>query len=434
MEHSYQRWPFLPPTMRTPEQNQQWWEHCFLPVLPVVNFAQAVGSTAVTSLPGNGGTTALAYTARQVGSQALTVWYAAHNWPHAPRARVPAQGHVSQIMALVAAEIVEILQAELERYEPLQNSVIQQEFLCWLVEKYLGRRSLVRLAHRLQQAGQVSLTVPNQFTELYASDVNEADVWGQISETADLVQTLGFDRIILLIDLNQRELFDYLADVLGLFSQLDLLEHPGWLVRAALPHADVTRQQVLPAVSGRLYPIRLEYTSEEIQTLVSRHLQAATDGRVSKLDVMADTAVLSRAQTEIQTLYGGDTLAGWLAWAETLLHLQTKTGRAGADVETAVFTYYHRHIPLRLDENKQGLWRGPQYIALEHQPYLVMKKLFELRGNPAPKALNDLAGSVANLNTIANRLRQKVEPLKGKSNVYLHNRRDQGYWLENALF
>ncbi|HUM71536.1 MAG TPA: hypothetical protein PLK31_22140, partial [Chloroflexota bacterium] len=98
-----------------------------------------------------------------------------------------------------------------------------------------------------------------------------------------------------------------------------------------------------------------------------------------------------------------------------------------------VTTYYKRHIHLRLDEKKQGLWRGPQFIPLENQPFEMMKMLFEKRGNPAPEALYQIAGSVANLNTIANRLRQKVEPIKGKTNVYLHNRRDQGYWLENFL-
>ncbi len=63
-----------------------------------------------------------------------------------------------------------------------------------------------------------------------------------------------------------------------------------------------------------------------------------------------------------------------------------------------------------------------------------MKKLFDLRGQPAPDALYNIAGSVANLNTLANRLRNKIEPIKGKTNIYLHNRRDQGYWLENILF
>lgn len=434
---SYQRWPFLPATMRTPEQNRQWWEHCFQVTLPVENFANAVGSTAVMGHQGNGKTTALGYVMSQVGGQSLLVRYPSQNWPHSPRPKMPGKGHVSQIMALVAAGVVHVVETEPERYTAVQANPLQQEFLCWLVEKYLGRRNLVRLAYRLQQATQATLAVPEQFNEVYASDEDEAEVWGQIGESADLVQALGFKRIVLLIDLNEMEMSEHLTDLISLFSRLDLLEHPGWSVRAALPQTDITRQQVLHAVNGRLHPIRLEYTNEQMQAIVSRHLQAATDGRVRTLEMLADTAVLARARQELQVLYGTQTLAGWLHWAETLLNLAA----AGCEFEDAalseadkvVLTYYKRHMVLRLDEGKQGVWRGPQYIPLEGQPFELMKKLFGARGRPSPDALFQVAGSVANLNTLANRLREKVEPVKGKTNVYIQNRREQGYWLENFI-
>ncbi|MBE7530005.1 MAG: hypothetical protein HND44_07265 [Chloroflexi bacterium] len=435
MEHSYQRWPFLPPTMRTPEQNQQWWEHCFLPVLPVVNFAQAVGSTAVIGQQGNGKTTSLEFVIRQVGVQSLLVRYPVQNWPHSTRPKIPGKGHISQIMALVAAGVVHVLEMEPQRVTAVQNNPLQQEFFCWLVEKYLGRRNLVRLAYRLQQTSQAVLPVPEQFKEVYASDEDDADVWGQIGESADLVQALGFERIVLLIDLNVTEMSDHLTDLTSLFSRLDLLEHPGWSVRAALPQTDITRQQVLPAVNGRLHPIRLEYTNEEMQTIVSRHLQAATDGRVNSLVEVADTAVLARARQELKALYGLETLTGWLNWAETMLHL----GAVGcefdddtlSEADKATLTFFKRHVLLRLDKEMKGVWRGPQFISLEGQPYELMKKLFGARGRPSPDAIFEVAGSTANLNTLANRLRERVEPLKGKTNIYIQNRRDQGYWLEN---
>ncbi len=434
---SYQRWPFLPATMRTPEQNRQWWEHCFQVTLPVENFANAVGSTAVIGQQGNGKTTALDYVMSQVGGQSLLVRYPSQNWPHSPRPKMPGKGHISQIMALVAAGVVHVMETEPGRYTAVQTNPLQQEFLCWLVEKYLGRRNLVRLAYRLQQTRQTTLAVPEQFNEVYASDEDEAEVWGQIGESADLVQALGFKHIALLIDLNEMEMSDHLTDLISLFSRLDLLEHPGWSVRAALPQTDVTRQQVLHAVNGRLHPIRLEYTNEEIQAIVSRHLQAATDGRVRTLEMLTDTAVLARARQELQVLYGTQTLAGWLNWAETLLNLAA-TGcefedAALSQTDKVVLTYYKRHMVLRLDEGKQGVWRGPQYIPLEGQPFELMKKLFGARGRPSPDALFQVAGSVANLNTLANRLREKVEPVKGKTNVYIQNRREQGYWLENFM-
>lgn len=142
MEQSYQRWPFLPPTMRTPEQNKQWWEHCFHPVLPVVNFAQAPGSTAVTSLPGNGKSVALEYMAQYSQPQALPLYYPCLHWPHGARPKAPAKRHLSQIMAILATEVATHLEAHPELLVVADLSDTQHEFIAWLVEKYLGRRTL----------------------------------------------------------------------------------------------------------------------------------------------------------------------------------------------------------------------------------------------------------------------------------------------------
>lgn len=433
MEQSYQRWPFLPPTMHTPEQNEQWWAHCFLPVLPVENFAQAVGSTAVTSLPGNGKSVALDYMKRQTQQWTLHLRYPTVHWPHGARPKAPAKEHLSQIMSILALEIVAYLEVHPETLAVNDLNDTQHEFLAWLVEKYLGRRALVRLAQRLQQTHQAPIKIPLQFTDIYPTDTGEGDVWGQIGEAAELAKLLGFTQINLLIDLSEMEASLFRDDLTDLFSRLDFWEHADWLLRSALPQSDVIEGQVLPRVSGRLYPMRLDYAAADMQTIVSRHVQAATDGRAHTIELLADTAVLVRAQQEMTTLYGAETLAGWLNWAETLLHLQAGGGGIAQDEETAVYTYYKRHVHLRLDGKKQGLWRGPQFIPLENQPFEMMKMLFEKRGNPAPEALYQIAGSVANLNTIANRLRQKIEPIKGKTNIYLHNRRDQGYWLENFI-
>jgi DNA-binding response OmpR family regulator len=122
-------------------------------------------------------------------------------------------------------------------------------------------------------------------------------------------------------------------------------------------------------------------------------------------------------------------LNGWLQWAETLL-ASAKSPASQQDPDEAACNYYQRHVPLRLDTTQTGVWRGPQLITLDQQPYEFLKKLFELRGRPAPDLLQDFAGSGANLNTLASRLRKQIEPLSNK-NIYLQNRRDRGYWLEN---
>jgi hypothetical protein len=90
---------------------------------------------------------------------------------------------------------------------------------------------------------------------------------------------------------------------------------------------------------------------------------------------------------------------------------------------------------------RQGVWRGPEYIPLEKGLYDILRELFVLGGRPAPQTLSDMAGSSTNLNTLMSRLRVKIEPLSRseegdpptRRDLYIHNRRDLGYWLENFV-
>lgn len=433
MEQQYHRWPFLPANMRPMAQADAWWQDCFVTVGPIERFVHGVGSTAVMSRAGDGGSTAVAYMMRCLKKKYLLVTYPGHHWPQSERPRVPGKGHIGQIMALLATEVAACLENEPERYTAVGKNLVQQEFLCWLLEKYVGRRALVRLAQRLQQRGDV-LAVPTAFVDVYPSDELEADVWNQISEAGELAEAMGFEKIVLVIDVNSHEQYALLDDLIDLVTRLDLLEHPLWLIRAAVPDSELM-QQLLERSNGRLHRIRLGHTVGEIEQIVDRYVACATDGRRLTLASLWDTAVGQRAAQEIELLYGRPSLAGWLDWAETALHLievgQVKPEGVLTNVDEAVFMFYKRHVLLQLDEARQGVWRGPQFVSLEGQPYELMKKLFMLRGRPSPDALYEVAGSVANLNTMANRLRQKIEPLKGKTNVYLLNQRDKSYWLEN---
>ena len=102
-------------------------------------------------------------------------------------------------------------------------------------------------------------------------------------------------------------------------------------------------------------------------------------------------------------------------------------------------------------DGRQGVWRGPQFIALDKTLYEALRTLFLLGGAPSPEALIRMAGNPTNLNTLMSRLRAKVEPRigpsesatgasrpksgqpSGRSELYIHNRRDLGYWLENFI-
>ncbi|MCI0399288.1 MAG: hypothetical protein L0332_29820 [Chloroflexi bacterium] len=404
-----------------------------MPTLAIESFIGTQGSAAVTGGSGSGKSTALAALKQSVADRTLLVSYPIQNWPQGKRPWMPGLGHVSQIMAAAATEITERLEKAPTKFTVLNP--IQKEFLFWLVEKHLRRRTLVRLGYRLNQSVETPMEIPATIEDFYPSGTQEADVWGQLGELVELAQALGYEQTLLLIDLEQVDVIKYLDDIITLFSWLDLMELPGYAIRAALPEMDVIQRQIVAATSGRLNLIRLDYSEATVDHIVRHYLRVATDNECPNLDHLADSTVLKRGKEEIEQLYGTSTLSGWLNWAEALLAMYSAQPSDDklSDSEAAIRVFYQRHIPLRLEPDKQGVWRGPQFRTLHKQPFEILRKLFELKGQPNPDALLEVAGgSGQNLNTLVNRLREELEPVKG-TNIYLHNRRDQGYWLENFI-
>ena len=428
----YQRWPFLPLHTLTPEQNSAWWDSCFAPLPTVESFVVGEGSAALLTGPGNGKSTALAALKRRQTNNCLLVSYPLENWPGGPHPWLPGRGHVSQIMAAAATSVVDILNIWPDRFARL--NALQQEFLAWLINKHLGRRTLARLSHHLAQS-IVGLALPNSTaSDLYPGDTNESDVWGQIGELVELAQSLGYQRVLVLAEIDQFRLVKYAGDLRTLCGRSSLMEHPGWALKLALPYSHELQTQIAGGSGGRLHIHRLHLETDVIHEIVGRYLQVATDNRFTHLAAFASEAVIERAGQEINALYGEPSLAGWLGWAETFLMLWSSSNTLARvnNPEEALAAFYSRYVPLRLIEGQNGIWRGPQFLPLDSQPLEIMRKLFALRGGSAPDALLDLARTGENLNTIVSRLRKIIEPLKGQS-VYIQNRRDRGYWLENFV-
>jgi hypothetical protein len=342
---------------------------------------------------------------------------------------VSSGNHLSQILATVATEITRKLSDTPEAYPAVCHETHCQQFLFWLVATYLGRRTLARLQHRLRQSLGSATTLLESTESLYATTSSEADVWNQLDELVYLSEALGYSRIIVTIDLNAAEANMHLDDLRDLFGWLDLFEYPEFAVRAALPQSANELLHLTQQANGRFEVIALQSNEDTTENIIGRHLNAATNGVCNTLAELAETIVLQRAQTEIHQLYGSSALRGWLHWAETLLAMVNPDHLVN-DPDETTYNFYQRHVPLRLETAQPGVWRGPQFISLDQQPYELIKKLFELRGRPAPDLLQDFAGSGANLNTLASRLRKEIEPLQNK-NLYLNNRRDRGYWLDN---
>ena len=427
----FQRWPFLPASTHTSEQRQQWWQDCFANTPEMTRFMQAKASAVVVGGSGSGKSTAVSTLYHTLNEPRLLIPYPCHHWPNGSRAWVPGGNHLSQILAAAATEITRSLSEAPEAYAAVSQQKHCQQFLFWLVQTYLGRRTLSRLLYRLRQSLETTMVLPEASDPLYETTTNEADVWNQLDELVDLSEALQYSRIIVTIDLNEAEAYAHLDDLRDLFGWLDLFEYPEFALQAAIPQSVDTLLKLTEQINGRSEIIYLHPNEDTIQDVVSRHLHTATNGTITRLEDLTTTAVLSRAQKEIQQLYSKESLGGWLHWTETLL-ANANNPKSLQDPDEATYNYFQRHIPLRLEATQPGVWRGPQLIPLDQQPYEFLKKLFELRGRPAPDLLQDFAGSGANLNTLASRLRKQIEPLPNK-NIYLHNRRDRGYWLENFI-
>lgn len=428
---TYQRWPFLPASTHTLEQSQQWWQGCFARTPEVLRFVSAKASAVVVGGVGSGKSTAVAALHHlSSDDNLLFVPYLPHHWPSGNRPWVPGGNHLSQILAAAATEITKHLSEKPGAYTDLVPEKHSQQFLFWLIETHLGRRTLARLQHRLRQSLDDNLVFPETMLDLYATTTRETDVWNQLDELVYLAERLGYKRTIVTIDLNEAEATAHLNDLRDLFGWLDLFEYPEFVVRAAIPQTANDLLHLTQRGNGRFEVIPLRQNEPVIAEIVNRHIQMATYDTYRSLEDMTETAVLERAKAEIQRVYGRSALAGWLQWAETLIFSYQSGANYNQDEYAAQF--YQRHIPLRLENGRAGVWRGPQFISLDQQPYEFLKKLFALQGQTSPDLLLSMAGSTANLNTLASRLRKEIEPIPGQ-NLYLQNRRDRGYWLENFV-
>ena len=427
----YEPWPFLPANAFTPAQTERWWQDCYLRTDAIRDFTAVSGSAILVGEAGSGKSVALQTLLRETAESVLQVPYPVQNWPKGPRPWLPGRRHVSQMMAATANEIVRLLNQEPERFHNCHE--LLQEFLIWVVQKHLGRRALVRLLQQINRATNSNTHIPakEDVEDIYPSDDQTTDVRGQIDELAELVCALGYSGVMITIDLNEQEASLIGQDLSELF-RLDLLENPGVMLRAALPKSVVLQAQIENRAGGHLRIIPIYLTDADIAELIRRYLQMATGGVISTLEELANTAVLNRARKEIHTLYNAPTLAGWLHWTETILsHYLAQANQAPlSDAKGLAAAFYQRHVLLRLAPDQMAVWRGPQLLTLDRQPFELLRTLFDLQGQPAPEALLQIAGTQANLNTLIGRIRKIIEPIS-KTNIYIQNKRDLGYWLEN---
>jgi len=428
-------WPFLPEEQRTPEQNERWWAECYLPTLPDVTLQGAAYSVVVSGASGSGKSVALRALERAVAADLLGLHYPFDYWPGQPNAPAAGFHHLGQMMACAATAIKNLLTQHPHKLADL--TPINLEFLRWLIEKYSGARAFRRWADALEHPALLDL-LGSPFVDLYPTDTSQADAQGQLEELVTLSRRLGFNGVAVFVDIGEPETANntLLEKVAALFGWLTPLQIEGFAIKAALPAQVVEQANLVERSRGRVTFASLRWTVENCYEVSERYLAAATAGQLSSLQKIVSTRLLASLEEQIKEVYPLPAPQPWIKLTALLLDYYTKCGRPLTEAQYGelVCAYFARYVPLRFDRQRRGVWRGLQWIALDDQPFKFFDTLWSYRngGDPNQALMELFKNSKANLNTLASRLRKKIEPVPGQT-IYIHNNRSQGYWLENVV-
>jgi len=411
------------------EENEHWWRECYVPSATDAVIQSQPHWCIIVGGPGCGKSIALDALERHRRAGALVLRYSPEYWPHGRHVLKKGGNHLSQMMALAGLTLRRMPEITLERVSALPH--FQREFLRWLMDKFGGPRTYVRWIQSLGgRDDDTRVIVP--YEDLYPTETEFLDVQGQIEDLIALVRQWGYTQVLVLID-TQNLTLELLKELENLFDWLELMHHDGLAVATAVTPAVLEQADLVRRARGRANVIRLSWTHEQVRVLADRHIAVATDQQMQSLEQVVNPDLLQRLEAMIETEYGTPTPRGWIALAELLLDLASQASvplhhQTEDEIKRA---FYARFMPLRLDPHHRGVWRGSKFISLDEQPFQLLKALVQHKGSPVPSdELSRVVGSLGNVHTLARRVRQAIEP-NPSTPIYLKNRRDEGYWLEN---
>lgn len=307
----------------------------------------------------------------------------------------------------------------------------------WLIDKSGGPRMYIRWVQSLRASDDSRVMIP--FQDLYPTETEFLDVQGQIEDWIALVRQWGYSQVLVLIDTGTLTAEQW-NDLGNLFDWLELMHHDGLAVVTAVTPETLAQSDLVRRARGRVSVTKLHWTLEQVRALANRHIIAATEQQIHALEQLAAPHLVQQLETMIEAEYGMPTPQGWSALAELLLDFASQSSiPLKTQFDDLRLAYFERFMPLRLDQtlHHRGVWRGPKFIPLDEQPFRLVEALIQKRGIPvSSEDLGRVVGmskgksKLANLHTLAHRVREAIEPDPAKP-IYLKNKRDEGYWLEN---
>jgi hypothetical protein len=390
---------------------------------------------------GSGKSIALAALAKREEGRAFILHYPLARWPGQAQAALPGENHLAQIMSAAASALREYLFTHQDKAASLTQ--IHWEYVRWLVEKFNGRRMFLTWANALPEALASQLT-PLAFDDLFPTTTKPLDVAGQVDELVNLARRLGFQYVLILSDVNSHDISagGLEASVKELFGSLDVMQHAGFSLTAALPNDTHLMAAVTAQSSGRVSIRQLRRERSQLRAIADLHLSAAHGRHNQKLDAALTPSLLARLEARLVEQYGGDAPQGWVQLADTVHVMSEQEGivlpLGDAQEIPLVCRLFARHMKLRLDQDTKGVWIGPKLIPLTDQPLDFIRLLHKHQGKPVHLDNSELFNLVgkkqANLHALASRTRKLIKEPDPDHPIYIQSGRGEGgYWLENYV-
>lgn len=446
----YSSWPFRPLHEQTHEEKQRWLRECHLLSGAETTLINEPHWCVVTGGPGSGKSAVMVALEQREAHTSLIVPYPPERWPGGRQRLIPQGDHLAQIMAGAGLAVRNLLAAHPEKIAVL--TPYQREFVRWLLERIGGPRAFGQWLDSLDPAlAALFQDVPS--LDLYPTTTEPLHILGQIEGLVSLVRRWGYRRVLAISDLNALEAQAHAGEPGALFERLDLMHHPGFALVVTLPTEVADSAEVARRARGRINLVRLHWQASQIREIVLRHWRAALENsNVRWEEIVAEKLWQVLEQQWLLKEYEGEFVpGGWVAMSKAVLgaanaskvpHPLPVQPSKSMEIVRAFFAH---HLPLRLDPDQHGVWRGLHLIRLKDQEINFLRVLFELSGRPVTSfELDSILGRrdtpqqskstrQGRIHTLVTRVRQAVEPFPQQPVYVLNSRGEGGYWLENFV-
>lgn len=420
----YNSWPFLPYSKRSEEQTARWWDECFFAIGIGNMILKKAQWTVITGPAGCGKSTLLEMCQKFTADNTLIIDY--------PISQLTSgeQNHLANIMMLTSKALRQHLIDNPDKLNKLSNN--QKEFFRWLIDKFNDRRAYGRWLDSIPEP-QAIIYQSISFEDFYPTQSENLDVQGQIEELINLCRRIGYDQICVLADvpfyLNQYQQ----KQVRRLFTWLEPMQHRALRLIAAIPEEVACQLALSTSTKDRCVQYNIELTESECAKIITRYLQAATDGQIQDLQELVIPELYKKVIEMISNEFAPTAVGGWLCLAQEVLTLAANRGfplQENCFIELRA-RFYANHLKLWVNEDRSqfGVWRGTQYIPIQHKKsYELLCEMYHKRGLP----INHLEFQITEpyLSQTVRRAREDIEPDPANP-IYIVNERGQGYRLEN---